>query len=448
MQKVKVIVKIPRPVLDQANEDLQRHHPFAGERVGFFSTRCTVTKDVRLVHCVNYHPVEDGDYIDDPEVGACIGSKAITEAMARSLNDSVGQLHVHSHGGRRMPRPSGVDRRGLPGVAQSIRNANSKEVHGWIILGETDAWASLLIPGEKQPLEEPICSIIGFPTIRSRPALPPRLPTDLLSKEDRYHRQSFLGADSDNIIARTKVAVVGLGGGGSHIVQQLSHLGFRNFVLFDHDRITATNLNRLIGGTLADVQKKVLKIDIAARVILSLHRKPLIEKYAAKWETRREALLDCDLVFGCVDQLIPRRELEAFCRRNLIPYIDVGMDVLKTEAAHEIYGQVILSMPGCACMHCSGFLDSGKMAKEAAAYGDAGSNPQVVWSNGVICSTAVGVAVDLLTDWSKTSRSTVFLNMVGSRGTLMPDRRLETLKKITCGHYPLTQAGDPVLRPL
>jgi molybdopterin/thiamine biosynthesis adenylyltransferase len=329
-----------------------------------------------------------------------------------------------------------------------LRNANAKEVHGWIILGQTDAWTSLLVPGVKDSLDESVCSIVGFPTIRNRPAPTPRSPTDLLSKENRYHRQSFLGADSDNIIAATKVAVIGLGGGGSHIVQQLAHLGFCNFALFDDDRISGTNLNRLVGGTLADVQKKTLKVDIAARIIRSLHHKPIIEKYLARWEAHREALLDCDLVFGCVDQLIPRRELEGFCRRNLIPYIDVGMDVEKTKNAHEIYGQVILSMPGYSCMQCSGFLNPEKMAKEAAKYGDAGSNPQVVWSNGMICSAAVGLAVDLLTDWSKTSRNTIFLNLVGSRGTLTPDRRLDTLTRLTCSHYPLTQSGDPVLVPL
>jgi molybdopterin/thiamine biosynthesis adenylyltransferase len=444
----KVIVKIPRQIFVQAKADLLRPHPHAAERVGFFSTRCTVTKDIRLVHCVSYHSVEDVDYLEDQNVGACIGSKAITNAMARSVNDSVGQLHVHWHGDRRLPRPSEVDWRGLPPLAKSLRNANAKEVHGWLILGQTDAWTSLLIPGATDPVNESICSIVGFPTARNRPALPPRLPTDLLSKEDRYHRQSFLGSDSDAIIAGTKVAVIGLGGGGSHIVQQLAHLGFRSFVLFDDDRIAQTNLNRLIGGTLSDVHKKTLKVDIAARIIRSLHRKPIIEKHAAKWATCRGALLDCDVVFGCVDQLIPRRELEAFCRRNLIPYIDVGMDVEKTEAAHEIYGQVILSMPGHACMQCSGFLNLEKMAREAAKYGDAGSNPQVVWSNGIVCSSAVGVGVDLLTDWSQATHNTVFLNMIGSRGTLMPDRRLEILTKLTCSHYPLQHAGDPILKRL
>ena len=43
-------------------------------------------------------------------------------------------------------------------------------------------------------------------------------------------------------------------------------------------------------------------------------------------------------------------------------------------------GQVILSMPGEACMWCMGFLDDEKMAFEDQRYGDAGDNPQVVWA--------------------------------------------------------------------
>ena len=38
-------------------------------------------------------------------------------------------------------------------------------------------------------------------------------------------RQSFLGADAEIVLRRSKAALVGLGGGGSHIAQQLAHIG-------------------------------------------------------------------------------------------------------------------------------------------------------------------------------------------------------------------------------
>ena len=41
----------------------------------------------------------------------------------------------------------------------------------------------------------------------------------------RLDRQSFLGPDSDTILHEATIGVIGLGGGGSHIVQQSAHLG-------------------------------------------------------------------------------------------------------------------------------------------------------------------------------------------------------------------------------
>ena len=71
---------------------------------------------------------------------------------------------------------------------------------------------------------------------------------------ERTSRQSFLGPNSDHVIRSATAGLVGLGGGGSHIAQQLAHIGFQNFVIYDHDVIEDSNLNRLEGGTVADVE--------------------------------------------------------------------------------------------------------------------------------------------------------------------------------------------------
>lgn len=97
-----------------------------------------------------------------------------------------------------------------------------------------------------------------------------------------------------------------------------------------------------------------------------------------KWEAATGDLLKCDLVFGSVDSFIARRDLEAFCRRNLLPYIDIGMDVVKNLKAYDVFGQVFLSMPGSPCMCCFGLLNAKNLAEEAQRYGDAGSN-KLTW---------------------------------------------------------------------
>jgi molybdopterin-synthase adenylyltransferase len=42
---------------------------------------------------------------------------------------------------------------------------------------------------------------------------------------ERYARQSFLGPKSKEVFKNCRVCIIGLGGGGSHVVQQLAHIG-------------------------------------------------------------------------------------------------------------------------------------------------------------------------------------------------------------------------------
>jgi hypothetical protein len=266
---------------------------------------------------------------------------------------------------------------------------------------------------------------------------------------DPFSRQSFLGKGAQQAIEQCTVGIAGLGGGGSHVAQQLAHLGFLNYVLFDKDRIEDTNLNRLVGGTARDVAEKRLKVEIARRGIKRVRPKAKVEAIADIWQNRSEALKRCDVVFGCVDGFDQRRQLEATLRRYLIPLIDIGMDVTVIPGSPPaISGQVVSSVPGLPCMTCLGFLNEADLAREAGRYGDAGPRPQVVWSNGVLASTAVGVAVDLVTGWSQSPERPVYLCYRGSTGTLTPHPRLDFLSPGSCEHFPLANCGDPKFKPL
>ena len=73
---------------------------------------------------------------------------------------------------------------------------------------------------------------------------------------DRQSRQSFLGDHSEKFLKATTAGVIGLSGGGSHVCQQLAHIGVGNYVIVDPQVIEDTNLNRLVGGTAADIEKQ------------------------------------------------------------------------------------------------------------------------------------------------------------------------------------------------
>lgn len=265
-----------------------------------------------------------------------------------------------------------------------------------------------------------------------------------MTADPRHSRQDFLGEDAPRLLHSIQVGIVGLGGGGSHIVQQFAHVGFQRYTLFDADHIQDTNLNRLVGATHRDVAAGTLKVQIAERVIRALNPQARVALHACRWQDNPEALRSCDVVVGCVDGFAERRELETCTRRHLIPYLDIGLDVHQEgEAPPEMAGQVLLSMPGSPCMQCMGFLSEKNLAREAARYGAAGIRPQVVWANGVLASTAVGLVVDLVTGWTRELRPPVYLSYEANRGTVVPHARLPYVSNVMCPHYPIDAVGEP-----
>lgn len=261
----------------------------------------------------------------------------------------------------------------------------------------------------------------------------------------RFDRQSFLGASSENVLHAATIGIIGAGGGGSHVVQQCAHMGIGGFTIADPDIIEDTNTNRLIGGTLADVAAARKKTDIAERLIRGLQPDARIILIPNAWQDAVDDFKRCDVIVGAVDSFKDRAELERFARKHLIPYVDIGMDVHAIgDAGFLVTGQIILSMPGEPCMRCAGFITDERLAQEAQRYGAAGSKPQVVWSNGVLASTAVTIVTQILTPWFKGPSSFVYLDYDGNKGTVTPNKRMAMLKGCSCPHHPADETGDPL----
>lgn len=260
-------------------------------------------------------------------------------------------------------------------------------------------------------------------------------------------RQSFLGEKSDQVLSRCRVAIIGLGGGGSHIAQQLAHLGVGNFVLFDPDRVEDTNLNRLVGAAKNDAATRKLKTIVSSRLIKRVNPNAKVVRVSKEWQEEGRLVAGCDVVFGCVDTYGAREEIERACRRFMIPFIDIGMDVTQLPDGYLISGQMILSMPDELCMRCVGFLNEDLLDQEAALYGAAGGRPQVIWPNGILASAAVGTFVQLVTPWRKDMKPDIYLEYDGNTQTLMPSYRLQYLVGRQCTHYSSsTDLGDPFWR--
>lgn len=261
-----------------------------------------------------------------------------------------------------------------------------------------------------------------------------------------FSRQSFLGEDSEAVLAEVRVAIVGLGGGGSHIAQQLAHVGVGHFRLIDPQEIDASNLNRLVGATEEDVIEGTAKVKIAKRVIQSIRPWADVEVSQTEWQAAADLLKDAHVVFGCVDGYRQRMYLERAARRFGLPYIDIGMDVTRLADRHyAVAGQMIATRPGGPCMRCLGFLTQQRLDQEENDYADAGINPQVVWTNGTLASLAVGAFARLLTPWFDYPNEFDWLELDGNNQLVTRSRQPDYSIKGPCNHFATTDLGDPFL---
>lgn len=180
---------------------------------------------------------------------------------------------------------------------------------------------------------------------------------------DRYHRQILaFGNEGQARLVQSEVAIVGLGGLGSHVAQSLAYLGVKSFVLIDDDTVDITNLNRLVGATLADAESGALKVRVAERLIRQITPDASIRAIAANLRTSAalQTLMSCPSIFGCVDNDGARLVLMELAAAYEATLIDAATEIFRDESSGiltEFGGRVVVARPGDFCLDCANQLD-------------------------------------------------------------------------------------------
>ena len=80
--------------------------------------------------------------------------------------------------------------------------------------------------------------------------------------EEEFSRTELLiGKDGVEKLKKSEVAIFGLGGVGSYVVEALARSGVGNFILVDNDIISETNINRQIIATYKTIGKPKIQIE-------------------------------------------------------------------------------------------------------------------------------------------------------------------------------------------
>ncbi len=130
-----------------------------------------------------------------------------------------------------------------------------------------------------------------------------------------------IGKESIKKLNNSKVAIFGLGGVGSFVVEGLVRAGIENFVLVDDDKICLTNLNRQLFATRSTIGK--YKAEIAKERILDINPNSKVEIYKEFFNPKTEGILDNSInyIVDAIDTVTSKIDLVLRAEKLNIPII-------------------------------------------------------------------------------------------------------------------------------
>ena len=157
--------------------------------------------------------------------------------------------------------------------------------------------------------------------------------------EPRYARNiPALTLEECRILGTKRILVVGCGGLGGHIIDQLARIGVGFLRVVDGDVFEPSNLNRqfLSRMHLLGTSKARAAAEHVARVNPDIQVEA-VEEFMTRQKVRT-LIADCDIVLDALDNIPSRRLLAAACAEAGIPYVYGAIQGWVAQAA--------ISMPG------------------------------------------------------------------------------------------------------
>ncbi len=131
----------------------------------------------------------------------------------------------------------------------------------------------------------------------------------------------LIGKEGIGKLQKSKVAVFGIGGVGSFVVEGLVRAGIGNFILVDDDKVCLTNLNRQIIATRKTVGKS--KVEVAKERILEINPDANVQVVQEFFMPDSKEILDetVDYIVDSVDTVTAKIELVMRANKLNIPII-------------------------------------------------------------------------------------------------------------------------------
>ncbi|MEW2274174.1 ThiF family adenylyltransferase [Streptomyces griseofuscus] len=354
-------------------------------------------------------PAQKGtDYVRGEVGHHALAPAFVRDAVLRARDEQSAYIAVHAHGGLNQVGFSRIDldshARGYPSLLQI-----SRQIVGALVLTPHAAAGDLWLPdGGRATLAETV--VPGGNLLRLR-----SIPADGARPDPQRDRQARLFGDlGQETLRRLRVAVVGLGGVGSILVEGLARLGVGELVLIDDDTVDPTNLARLIAAEPDDPGRPKTRLAIRnARRANPEIRVTTLSMRAEDPEASRQLAL-CDWIFLAADGDAARYVVNATAHQYLIPATQAGVKVIVSTdgSVGQIHTATRLITPGASCLWCSGLIDPTRLAvdlqpateREVARYVPGVPAPSVITLNSLAAAEALNHFALAVTDLHEDGR--------------------------------------------
>ncbi|MGC2468024.1 MAG: ThiF family adenylyltransferase [Candidatus Acidiferrum sp.] len=331
------------------------------ERAAYLLCRPVNTpSEVRLI-VREVLPVEDSDVLENSAHHMKIAPRSFIRAMKRADETKSCFVFVHSHPDeypRHSPQDDDEEAKLFSTAYIRIRTAG---VHASLIFRRSGISAGRvwLSNGSFAPVER--VRVVGK---RFRFIFPDRQDEAIPEFFDRQVRA--FGKEVQLLLKRLRVGIVGVGGVGSCVAEQLVRLGVGSLLIADGEKFEASNVNRVYGSRVVDAD--IAKVKLAERMAADIGLGASVEVIPkpVTFESVLSAFRDCDVIFGCTDDEFGRSLLTRFAVYYGVPVFDMGVKIdSENQSIRSIQGRVTTLMPGTACLNCRGRISSARISAES-----------------------------------------------------------------------------------
>jgi molybdopterin/thiamine biosynthesis adenylyltransferase len=148
--------------------------------------------------------------------------------------------------------------------------------------------------------------------------------------------QGALSDAEQRLLQEKRVAVIGCGGLGGYVVEELVRIGVGRLHLFDPDVFSPSNCNRQLNALQSTQGRN--KAEAGAQRAVDIHPFSAVVAYPLDFRAGEEEALQVDAMVDCLDEVQARRDLSNLCNRRGVPLVH--------GAVSGWYGQVGVQLPG------------------------------------------------------------------------------------------------------